>query len=206
MSSPAPNVPITHIDAGIGPDPMPKVGSITYDWQENRYNLEWKTRDDFQRWLSHEQQAFGIEIWLAKTCLSKMQQVYLTCKTFHCACNKLRGTKLHVKTAMQERKIPSKQLESECPCYIQIKTYSGINTILDKYNFNHFYETGKNNLKYIQIWVSTKDLIEDWMRYGVTDQEIVSDPPFDRFRSDWLLKDKQTVNLIQWRWEGSLHH
>jgi hypothetical protein len=184
MSSPAPNVPITLVDAGARPDPTPKVGSITYDRQENGYNLEWETRDDFQRWLSREQQALGIEIRLAKTRLSKVWQVYLTCETFRCARNKLGGTKSHVKTTTRERKIPSKRLEGGCPCYVQIKTYPGIDTILGKYNFNHSHETGKNNLKYIRIRVSTRDLIEDWVRYGVTDQEIVSDPPFDRFRSD----------------------
>jgi hypothetical protein len=39
---------------------------------------------------------------------------------------------------------------------------------------------GKDNLKYIQIRVSTRELIEDWVHYGVTDREIVSDPLFYR--------------------------
>jgi len=38
------------------------VGSIMYDWEENGYNLEWKTRADFNTWLSHKQKALEIEI------------------------------------------------------------------------------------------------------------------------------------------------
>ena len=52
-------------------------------------------------------------------------------------------------------------------------------TILGKYEFNHSHETGKSNLKYIWIQVSTRDLIEEWVQYGVTNEEIVSDPLCD---------------------------
>ncbi len=45
---------------------------------------------------------------------------------------------------MHKRKIDSKQIESRCPCFIQIKTYPYTSTILGKYNHNHFYLTGKN--------------------------------------------------------------
>jgi len=77
MSSPAPavvdNIPqIRPVDTGPDPaTPLRMVGSITYDREENRYNLEWETRADFDRWLTHEQKAIGIEIRIAKTRLSK---------------------------------------------------------------------------------------------------------------------------------------
>jgi hypothetical protein len=167
-----------------GPDtPLRMVGSITYDREENSYNLEWETRADFNTWLSHEQKALGIEIRIAKTWLSKAQQVYLTCKTFRCARNGCGGLKPYKKKTMRERKIGSKRIQGGCPCYVQIKTYPNTDTILGKYEFNHSHETGKNNLKYIQIRVSTWDLIEDWVRYGVTNEEIVSDPLCDHSRS-----------------------
>ena len=84
MSLPTPavvNVP------GMPANPNSVIGSIMYDWQENRYNLEWETRADFERWLTHEQQVLGIEIRQSKTCLSKAWKVYLTAETFCCMCN-----------------------------------------------------------------------------------------------------------------------
>ena len=176
MSSPAPSA---------GPDPathLRMVGSITYDREESGYNLEWETRADFDKWLTHEQRAVGIEIRIAKTRISKArQQVYLTCETFRCVRNGCGGVKPYKKKTSWERKIDSKRIDGGCPCYVQIKTYPDTDTILGKYEFSHSHETGKNNLKYIRIRVSTRDLIEDWVRYGVTNEEIVSDPLSDCF-------------------------
>src|SRR5882762_9934524 len=184
MSYPVPTVVNVPAMPDTSPDtPLRMVGSIMYDWEENGYNLEWETRANFNTWLSHKQKALGIEIRIAKTQLSKAQQVYLTCETFRCACNSCGGLKPYEKKTMQERKIGSKQIQGGCPCYIQIKTYPNTDTILDKYEFNHSHETGKNNLKYIRIRVSTRVLIEDWVRYGVTNEEIVSDPLCDHSRS-----------------------
>jgi len=165
----------------INPATASKIGSITYDRQKNGYNLEWESRADFNSWLTHEQGAIGIEIRLSKTWASKKRQLYSTCETFHCARNGTGGKSRYVKKTTRERKLDSKRIEGGCPCYVQIKTYPHTDAILGKYNFNHSHETGKNNLKYIQIRVSMRDLIEDWVRYGVTDQEIVSGPLCDCF-------------------------
>ena len=195
MSEPTPTV--TSI---LGPEPnapLQLVGSITYDRKENGYNLEWETRSNFESWLTHEQRATGIEIRQSKTCLSKAQHVYLTCETFRCTHNEIGGVKPYQKKTMRERKINSKRIDGGCPCFIQIKTYPHTDTILRKYEFNHSHETSKNNLKYIRIRVPTWDLIEDWVRYGVTDQEIVSVSLCDQFISDQSHIDKKTANSIQ---------
>jgi hypothetical protein len=185
MSYPVPTVVNVPAMPDTSPDtPLRMVGSITYDREENGYNLEWETRADFNTWLSHGQKALGIEIRIAKTQLSKVrQQVYLTCETFRCAHNGCGGLKPYEKKTTRERKIGSKRIQGGCPCYVQIKTYPHTDTILGKYEFNHSHETGKNNLKYIRIRVSTCELIEDWVRYGVTNEEIVSDPLPDHSRS-----------------------
>ena len=180
MSSLVPTI----VNADASPDPttpLQLVGSIMYDWEEGSYNLEWGTRAEFENWLTHEQKALGIEIRQSKTHLSKARKVYLTCKTFHCAHNRCRGLKHYKKKTARERKIDSKWINGRCPCYIQIKTYPLTNTVLGKYKFNHSHETRKNNLKYIWIWVSMWDLIEDWVQYGVTNEEIVSDPLCDHY-------------------------
>jgi hypothetical protein len=149
---------------------------MTYDREENGYNLEWESRADFKDWLAHEQTAIGIEIRLSKTRHSRAREVYSTCETFRCAHNRTGGKSHYVKKTTRERKIESKRIEGGCPCYVQIKTYPYTNTILGKYDHDHSHPTGKDNLKYIRIRVSTRDLIEAWVHYGVTDQEIVSDP------------------------------
>ncbi len=84
-----------------------------------------------------------------------------------------------MKTTVRERKINSKRIEGGCPCSVQIKTYPHTGTIMGRYNPNHFHPVGKDNLKYIWIWVSMRALIEDLVHNGVTDLEIVSDPLFD---------------------------
>jgi hypothetical protein len=178
---PSSDVPAMPDDAGperIDPATLSGMGSITYD-REHGYNLEWESRADFNKWLTHEQAAIGVEIRLSKTRRSKAQQVYSTCETFRCARNGTGGKTSYVKKMQRERKIDSKRIEGGCPCVVQIKTYPYTNTVLGQYIPDHIHPTGKDNLKYIRIRASTRELIEDWVRYGVTDKEIVSDPLFD---------------------------
>ena len=42
------------------------MGSITYNRNENGYNLEWESRDDFDRWFTNKQEACGIEVQISK--------------------------------------------------------------------------------------------------------------------------------------------
>jgi len=156
-----------------------KIGSMTYDRKENGYNLKWESRAEFNDWLTHEQAAVGIEIHVSKTQQSKVRQLYSTCETFRCVHNRTGGKSHYVKKTMRERKIDPKQIEGGCPCFIQIKTYPHTHTILGKYHPDHSHPTSKDNLKYIRIQVSAHELIEAWVHYGVTDQEIVSAPSFD---------------------------
>ncbi len=164
MLSPAP-LPVPHIadiptvpdDADlehiksdtINPTMSSKMGSITYNWEVNGYNLEWKSRAEFNKWLTYEQAVIGIEIRLSKTRHSKNKSLYLTCETFHCMCNRIGGKSHYMKKTMCEQKIKNKQIEGGCPCLIQIKTYPHTNTILGKYDHDHSHPTGKDNLKYI---------------------------------------------------------
>jgi hypothetical protein len=79
------NTPAMPDDAGperIDPVTSSRIGSITYDHEEAGYNLEWESRADFDEWLTHEQTAIGIEIWISKTQESKSHDLYLTCETF----------------------------------------------------------------------------------------------------------------------------
>ena len=46
----------------IDPAASTKMGSITYDREEGGYNLEWESRNNFNKWLTHEQAMIGIEI------------------------------------------------------------------------------------------------------------------------------------------------
>ena len=157
MSSPIPvsyNAPAAPDHAGpehIDPATSSKIGSMTYDREENGYNLEWESRADFTQWLTHEQAAIGIEIRVSKTRQSKARQaqLYSTCETFRCARNGTGGKSHYVKKTTRQRKIESKRIDGGCPCYVQIKTYPHTNTILGKYDHKHSHPTGKDNLKYI---------------------------------------------------------
>ena len=181
MSSPAPtvvDVPVMPVDAG--PDhatSLRLVGSITYDREENGYNLEWETRADFDRWLTHEQKANGIEMRLAKSQISKARRrVYLTCKTFRCTRNGTGGLSRYEKKTARERKIESKRIEGGCPCFVQIKTYPHTDIVLGKYISNHSHAIGMENLKFIRMRDSTREMIA-MVRHGKNDKNIVSDPP-----------------------------
>src|SRR5216684_6832525 len=163
----------------INPATWSKMGSITYNWEVSGYDLKWESRAKFNKWLIYEQAAIGIKIRLSKTRYSKNKSLYLTCETFHCACNGTGGKSHYMKRTTCERKIENKRIEGGCPCLVQIKTYPHTDTILGKYDHDHSHPTGKDNLKYIRIRASTRELIEGWVHYGVTDQEIVSDPLFN---------------------------
>jgi hypothetical protein len=154
---PSSDVPAMPDDASpehIDPATLSGMGSITYDWKHG-YNLEWESRADFNKWLTHKQAVIGVEIRLSKTRRSKGQQVYSTCETFCCTCNGTGGKTSYMKKTQCERKIDSKWIEGGCPCIVQIKTYPYTNTVLGKYIPNHIHPTGKDNLKYIWIQAST---------------------------------------------------
>ena len=181
-SNPAVSGPAVSDDAvpdNIDPATSSKLGSMDYDRKDNGYNLEWESRADFNDWLTHEQAAVGIKIQVSKTRQSKACQLYSTCEIFRCAHNGTGGKKNYMKKTACERKINSKHIEGGCPCFVQIKTYPHTDTILGKYHPDHSHPTGKDNLKYIWIRVSMCDLMEIWVHYGVTDQEIVSAPLFN---------------------------
>ena len=149
----------------INPATSFKIGSMTYDQEENSYNLEWESRANFTQWLTHEQAVIGIKIQISKTQQSKVHQaqLYSTCKTFHCVHNGIGGKSCYMKKTTHERKIKSKQIDSRCLCYVQIKMYPHTDTILGKYNHNHFHPTSKDNLKYSRlkncpnVWLFCKD-------------------------------------------------
>jgi len=194
MSSPVPlpapsiaDVPAVPDDADpeceesdtIDPAISSKMGSITYNREVSSYDLEWESRAEFNKWLTYEQAAIGIEIRLSKTRYSKNNTLYSTCETFRCMRNGTGGKSHYMKKTTWEWKIKSKRIEGGCLCLVQIKTYPHTDIILGKYDHNHSHPAGKDNLKYIRIRAPMRELIEGWVHYGVTDQEIVSDPFFD---------------------------
>ena len=150
-------VPTILDDAGPEEDP-PKIGSMTYDQEQNGFNLEWESRDDFSNWLRLEQKEMGIELRISK--VWKSQAHYLSKEIFSCTHNGTGGKKVYVKKTTCERKIDSKWIEGGCPCFVQIKTYPNTETILGKYNHDHSHPTGADNLKYIRIQVNMHELIE----------------------------------------------
>jgi len=79
---------------------------MPYD-RKNGYNLKWELRADFNNWLTYEQVAIGIEIWVSKTWASK-SHLYLTCETFRYICNGTGEKSHYMKKMARERKIDSK--------------------------------------------------------------------------------------------------
>jgi hypothetical protein len=157
LSSPVPSIadiPTMSDDASpehadpdaIDPTTLTKMGSITYNREEAGYNLKWESRDNFNKWLTHEQATIGIEIWLSRTYYPKNSALYSKGEIFCCAHNGTGGEKHYVKKTTCERKIDSKQIEGRCPCSIQIKIYPHTNTILGRYNTNHSHPVSKDNL------------------------------------------------------------
>ncbi len=139
----------------IDPTILSKMGSITYNQEVSGYDLEWKSRAEFNKWLTYEQATIGIEIRLSKTRYSKNNTLYSTCETFRCTRNGTGRKSHYVKKTTWERKIKSKRIEGGCPCLVQIKTYPHTDIILGKYDHDHSHPAGKDNLKYIRIRAPT---------------------------------------------------
>src|SRR5260370_41939273 len=121
------------------------MGRMTSNQEENNYNLEWESRDDFIRWLTYEQAAIGIEIRLSRTRHSKNNSLYSTCETYCCARNGTGGKKDYVKKTTRERKINGNRIEGGRPCSRQIKTYPPIDHLLGRYKAHNPHPTGKEN-------------------------------------------------------------
>jgi hypothetical protein len=149
-------------------------GSITYD-RENGFNLEWDSIESFKDWLDNEQTTQSIELKLSKIAHGKLL-VCTTNQTFRCTRNGTGGRSKYQKKTTRERRIESKRIAGGCPCFVQIKTYPHTDIVLGKYNSNHSHPIGMENLKFIRMRDSTKEMIASMVRSGMNNKDIVSDP------------------------------
>ena len=158
----------------IDPATSRLLGSITYD-REHGFNLEWYSKEAFKDWLDNEQTAKSIELRPSK--IEHGTALYTTNQIFRCARNGTGGLKPYQKKTTRERKIESKRIASGCPALVQIKTYPHTNIVLGKYISNHSHAIGLENLKFIWMHDSTREMIAKMVRYGRNDKDIVSNPP-----------------------------
>jgi hypothetical protein len=171
----------------IDPATSRLLGSMTYD-REHGFNLEWESKDDFKAWLDNEQTAQSIELRPSK--IERGSALYSTNQIFRCARNGTGGLKPYQKKTARERKVESKRLADGCPSLVQIKTYPHTAIVLGKYISNHSHAIGLDNLKYIRMRDSTREMIASMLRYGKNDKDIVSDPLSDNDLSDLLSAEK----------------
>jgi len=160
----------------IDPATSRLLGSITYD-REHGFNLEWDSKEAFKDWLDNEQTAQSIELRPSK--IERGSALYTTNQIFRCARNGTGGLKPYQKKTTRERKIESKRIAGGCPALVQIKTYPHTGVILGKYISKHSHAIGMDNLKFIRMRDSTREMIARMVRYGKNDKDIVSDPPSD---------------------------
>ena len=160
----------------IDPATSRLLGSITYD-REHGFNLEWDSKEAFKIWLDNEQTAQSIELRPSK--IERGSALYTTNQIFCCARNGTGGLKHYQKKMTRERKIENKQLPDGCPCRVQIKTYPHTAVVLGKYVSNHSHPIGLENLKFVYMRDSTREMIASMLRYGKNDKDIVSDSPSD---------------------------
>lgn len=157
------------------------IGSITYDRRGNDFNLEWDSMEAFKDWLDKEQTAQSIELKISKITHGRGNALYTTNQTFRCTRNGTGGSKCYQKKTTRERRAESKRLAGGCPCLVQIKTYPHTDTVLGKYVSNHSHPIGMENLKFIWMRDSTREMIVSMIRHGMNDTDIVSGslPPGD---------------------------
>jgi len=160
----------------IDPATSRLLGSITYD-REHGFNLEWDCKEAFKDWLDDEQTAKSIELRPSK--IERGSALYTTNQIFRCARNGTGGLKPYQKKTTRERKIESKRIAGGCPALVQIKTYPHTDIVLGKYISNHSHAIGMENLKFIRMRDSTREIIARMVRYGRNDKDIVSDLPSD---------------------------
>ena len=151
-------------------------GSITFD-RKHGFSLEWESKEAFKDWLDNEQTAQSIELRPSK--IEHGSVLYTTNQIFRCTCNGTGGFKAYQKKTTCERKIKSKRIAGGCPCHVQIKTYPHTAIVLGKYITNHSHPIGMDNLKFIRMRDSTREMIASMLRYGKNDKDIVSDPSSD---------------------------
>jgi len=181
---------IGHARVTIDPATSRLLGSITYD-REHGFNLEWNSKEAFKNWLDDEQTAQSIELRPSK--IECGSALYTTNQIFRCARNGTGGIKEYQKKTTRERKIESKRIAGGCPSLVQIKTYPHTDIVLGKYISNHSHAIGMENLKFIWMRDSTREMIASMLRYGKNDKDIVSDPPSDNNWSDLSPTEKGNV-------------
>ncbi len=158
----------------IDPATSPQTGSITYD-RENGFNLEWDSIGSFKDWLDNEQTTQSIELKISK--IAHRSSLCTTNQTFRCTRNGTGGLSKYQKKTTRKRRAESKRIAGGCPCFVQIKTYPHTDIVLGKYNSNHSHPIGMENLKFVRMRDSTKEMIASMVSSGMNNKDIVSDPP-----------------------------
>ena len=151
--------------------------SIMYD-QENGFDLEWESIDEFHQWRKNEEQAHSIEIHLTHTESSWGSTVYTRSRLWVCSCNRTGGDTHYKRTTNWKSRKEQKWLNGGCPCQVKIKSYPHTLTVLGKYIPDHSHLMGKDNLKHVRIRVPTQEHIMELIRLGLMDKEIVRDNLF----------------------------
>jgi hypothetical protein len=160
----------------IDPATSHLLGSIMYD-RKHGFNLEWDSKEAFKDWLDNEQTEKSIDLRPSK--IERGSALYTTNHIFRCARNGTGGLKPYQKKTTRQRKIKSKWIVGGCPSLVQIKTYPHTSTVLGKYISNHSHAIGMENLKFIRMHDSTREMIARMVRYGKNDKNVVSDLPSD---------------------------
>jgi hypothetical protein len=134
----------------INPATTQLHGSITYD-QENGYDMEWESMEEFHQWHENKERAHGIELHLAHTISSNGRAVYTASQLWVCSRQGTGGEKDYKRITKRKSRVERKRLSKGCPSQVRIKIYPHTSAILGKYSIEHSHQTGKDNLKHVRI-------------------------------------------------------
>lgn len=155
------------------PAPKPAIGSYEYD-QTHGYDLHWESQTALEAWVRQEQLAKTIELRKTRTRPNKAtgDHVWTSKIIYKCARDGTGGKSKYKKKHNRSRKVASKRIG--CCCDLTVKIYPGRQDLLGKYRDKHSHEIGNGNVLYTAIPEETRAQIEDLVRLGLKNKEIVS--------------------------------
>ncbi|KAJ7198247.1 hypothetical protein GGX14DRAFT_331781, partial [Mycena pura] len=133
-------------------------GSFQYDLASSTFPKQWKD------WLQQEQRQHCIELRLVKT--TKGTSDYERKCRFVCSRAGTGGVKQYTRQCPErQQKMASKR--TDCLCFLLVKQYPGISTIMGKYCEDHDHTIGNANLRFTRISKDTREHIAGILRLKV---------------------------------------
>ena len=157
-------------DNAKSPATLRSQGSFNYNRERGGFSLEWASLAKFDTWRRTEEHASSIELVASTTQTDRIH--WSRWQKFVCGRQESGGRTYKKKNPQRQRTLEPKK--TGCGCYVIVKQYLHMSTLLGRYDPNHDHEIGAANIAYTCLSGTTWERIKMMLTQTIDRSEIMS--------------------------------